>query len=266
MPAMCAMKIKIALPLSHHFYEPKTWQHEIWSQLETFEIKCLPEPKHLSKSKEKIFHWGLGPVLSDFQKTFWAEGLGPYLAENNIKLFSFDLGPAANKHLSILPLGPTLSPGEILRRSEKNIKFVRKFYQGTLAVENYNYYPTGLYEHICEPEFISRYLDEFGLGMVLDLAHAAISAFNKQIDIYQYFSSLPLEKVCEIHLSRPYFPQNKKWPAADQHEDPQEEQWAWLNFILQDKRLQKNPIVVIEYYKNFTKIRQSYETLLKKFN
>ena len=260
------MKIKIALPLSHHFYQPKAWQHKICAQIDTLEIKRLPEPAHLPPGKEKIFHWGLGPVLSDFKKAFLGEGLGPYLAENDIKLFSFDLGPAASKHLSILPLGPTLSPSVILRRSEKNIKFVRKFYQGPLAVENYNYYPTGLYEHICEPQFIRRYLDEFGLSMVLDLAHAAISAFNRQIDIYQYFSSLPLEKVCEIHLSRPYFPPNKRFPATDQHEAPQAEQWAWLDFILQDKRLQKNPAVVIEYYKNFAKLCRCYETLLGKFN
>ena len=47
-----------------------------------------------------------------------------------------------------------------------------------LLLENFNYHPTNAYEYICEPELFSILLDEIGCGMLLDFAHARISAHN----------------------------------------------------------------------------------------
>jgi uncharacterized protein (UPF0276 family) len=75
-----------------------------------------------------------------------------------------------------------------------------------LLLENYNYHPTNAYEYICEPETFSLLIDSIGCGVLLDLAHAQISAHNLGWPSAQsYLQALPLDKVREIHINRPAY-------------------------------------------------------------
>lgn len=239
---------KAGLVISHLFRRPAPLVRRLAEEAEVWSVRRLPEPGWLAgHTKKRVFHWDLGPTLADFQKAFLAEGLDRYLAENDIELFSFDLGPSARGHLGILPLSKPLGREAIFRHSAKGLTFIRKFYQGPLAVENYNYYPTGLYEHITEPDFIREYLEEFGFGLALDLAHGAVTAHNTGLTPEEYFEALPLEKVRELHISRPFLPPSPRLFAADAHRGPGSREWAWLEGL--KKRLAPAP-VFIEYYKN----------------
>lgn len=74
-----------------------------------------------------------------------------------------------------------------------------------LLLENYNYHPTNAYEYVCEPETFSATLEDLGLDMLLDLAHAQISARNmRRGDARAYLAQLPLDKVREIHINHPF--------------------------------------------------------------
>ena len=237
------------LIISHLFKRPTPLLSRLADEAPVWSIRRLPEPAWLAgRAKRRIFHWGLGPVLKDFQKSFLAEGLDRYLAENRVELFSFDLGPAARRHLGLLPLSPPLGRAAIFRETASAVAFIRKFYQGPLAVENYNYYPTGLYEHITEPDFIREFLEKFGFGLVLDLAHGAVTAHNKGLRPLDYFEALPLEKVAEVHISRPALPASPKLPAADAHLGPGPREWGWLAALLEKKKV--SAPVFIEYYKS----------------
>ncbi|UQZ89197.1 hypothetical protein C4J81_08295 [Deltaproteobacteria bacterium Smac51] len=239
------------LVISHLFQNPSPRLLRLAEKAAVWGVRRLPEPDWLAaKPKRRIFHWGLGPVLADFQKSFLSEGLDRYLAESGVELFSFDLGPSARRHLSILPLSPPLGQAAIFRQTAKAVAFIRKFYQGPLAVENYNYYPTGLYEHITEPDFIKSYLDEFGFGLVLDLAHGAVTAHNTGMRPLDYFESLPLSKVAELHISRPFLPAARRLPAVDTHLGPGPREWEWLKALLVKQIMPENTPVFIEFYKN----------------
>lgn len=72
-----------------------------------------------------------------------------------------------------------------------------------LLVENLDYCPEGAYEHICDPVFIREMVDELDCGLLLDLAHAQVSADWLGVGIEQYLAGLPLERVMQIHLSSP---------------------------------------------------------------
>ncbi len=73
-----------------------------------------------------------------------------------------------------------------------------------LLLENYNYHPTNAYEYICEPELFRWLLDEIDCGMLLDLAHALISAHNLGWSSAEsYLEALPLHKAREVHVTRP---------------------------------------------------------------
>ncbi len=73
-----------------------------------------------------------------------------------------------------------------------------------LLLENFNYHKTNAYEYICEPEVVHHILDTIGCGMLLDMAHARISAHNMGWPSAEaYYEALPLDKVKEIHITRP---------------------------------------------------------------
>jgi uncharacterized protein (UPF0276 family) len=73
-----------------------------------------------------------------------------------------------------------------------------------VLLENFNYHPTNAYEYICEPEVVHALLEATGCDMLLDLAHARISAVNMKWESeHAYLSALPLDKVREIHFTRP---------------------------------------------------------------
>ena len=80
-----------------------------------------------------------------------------------------------------------------------------------LLLENFNYHPTNAYEYVCEPDTFTELIDAIGCDMLLDLAHAQISAFNMgRQNPRDYLAKLPLDKVIEIHINHPYNDNDKQ--------------------------------------------------------
>ena len=246
-----------------HLFDQKSKPLEVLTkQAQVWSLRRVPEVAWVAKLPgRRIVHWGLGPVLSDFTHELVRQGLSRYLAEYPVELFSFDLGPSALKHCGLLPLSRPLSPSAIRRRTEAGIKFIRQFYLGPLAAENYNFYPTGLYNYITEPDFIHKFLAEFNLGLVLDLAHGAVSAHNLGIEAEDYFNSLPLERVAELHISRPWIPTVPKLWAVDKHGPPGVREWQWLKNLLATGRLPSNVPIFIECYSSPRQLSKSQDIL-----
>lgn len=98
----------------------------------------------------------------------------------------------------------------------RNGKRLKEWVGIPLLLENYNYHPTNAYEYVCEPETFSSLVEEIGCEMLLDLAHAQISAFNmKWPSVHDYLAALPLHKVREIHINHPYDDNGKQ--MLDRH-------------------------------------------------
>jgi uncharacterized protein (UPF0276 family) len=215
---------------------------------DVLEIKSLPEPDWLPPGKPRVFHWGKGLAESDFLEGL--EALGPWAEKCSPRLFSCDLGPASPKRLGIVPLRPPMGKAALLRAMKNSLARIRDVWDfPALAAENYNYYPTGLYENVARPEDIGELLDKLDLGLVLDLAHAAVSAHNLGLELESYVFSLPLCRLAEIHVSAPYIPPHKKLWAADSHGRPGKREWALLGEALRKAgSLGLKPIVVAEYY------------------
>jgi len=208
------------------------------------------------------FHWSRGPVEADFRPAFKREGLARLLAETEVELFSFDLGPGARNREGPFPCSRALPAAALRRHTEAALKIIRAHYQGPLAAENYNYYPTGLYGRVTEPAFIRAYLEEFGMGLVLDLAHARVTAHNLGLDPAAYLDDLPLEKTWELHLSRPWLPRPASGLlAVDAHLAPGPEEWQLLVNTLKNPRLPERVPVFVEYYGNLSKLELAQSRL-----
>lgn len=110
-----------------------------------------------------------------------------------------------------------LQPREVaLANIVRNGKWLKEWLGIPLLLENFNYHPTNAYEYICEPDVFSQLIDEIGVDMLLDLAHAQISAFNMGWkNVRAYLERLPLGKVVEIHINHPYNDDGKQ--MLDRH-------------------------------------------------
>lgn len=255
---------EVGLVISHLFKRPTALRLLLADAAEVWSLREPVEPSWLAgRGGRRIFHWGLGPVLADFGREFIRQDLPRLLAEGRVELFSFDLGPAARHHSGLLPLSAPLGAEAIRRHSEQALKLIRCHYQGPLAVENYNYYPTGLYGHITEPAFIQNYLEEFGLGLVLDLAHGAVTAHNQGRAPEDYFEDLPLERVVELHISAPWLPSRAGLWAVDAHQVPGEREWIWLDKLLKSGRISDSTPVFIEYYRDLGKLEKAQARLIE---
>ena len=71
---------------------------------------------------------------------------------------------------------PALPRAELLANICRNVGALASAIPAPLILENLDYCPGGAYEHICEPAFIAAVLNETGAGLLLDLAHARVSA------------------------------------------------------------------------------------------
>ena len=253
--------IKRLLPISHLLENDSETGRELFDMADVLEFRRPEIPGWMSSrtaGKSKVFHWGLGTVMDEFIDAFQAEGLGEFMARIQAEMFSFDLGPGARRNLQVLPLSPTLTAGEIIDRSQKAVDWVRKEYAGPLAVENYNYYPTGLYEHICRPDFIAEFLEKLDLGLLLDLAHTTVSAANLNLDPRQYLLELPLDRVVCLHVSGPFLHPTL---AVDAHHPPREQDFELLSFLLDHLPGREPVMTAIEYYRDLHTIQDAYHRL-----
>jgi uncharacterized protein (UPF0276 family) len=99
-----------------------------------------------------------------------------------------------------------------------------------LLLENLDYNPTGAYEHICLPAFIDELVTGTSTFLLLDLAHAEISATALAMPMEDYLAALPLDRVRQIHVSGPRWRDGR---LRDVHEPLRDEDYMLLQQILE---------------------------------
>ena len=212
---------------------------------------------------ERLFHTNYVIIKEEFLSYF--DSIVDYLINNKITMFSFDIGPSAERvevedyyYISKSKILTKTNLFEIIRH---RIKYIKNRYQGKIAMENLNYFPTNAYAHVCEADFINEVIRKNDVYMVLDIAHAAISSHNMGVDIFEYISSLPLNRVKEIHLSAPGI-KDGKW--RDLQGIPTDEEYGILAHI--NKQLIEEPYLVVEYYNNLAVLLKIYENINVNYN
>jgi uncharacterized protein (UPF0276 family) len=114
---------------------------------------------------------------------------------------------AANVDLSTLLITQASSgllPYDVaLANIIRNARALARGLSVPLLLENIPLFPNAAHLHVCEPEFVSTVIAETGCDMLLDLAHARVSADVLGMDVRDYLSQLPLDRVVELHLSGP---------------------------------------------------------------
>ena len=94
---------------------------------------------------------------------------------------------------------------------------------------SYFYCRRGVLSQVGDPEIITKVCLEAGTGFLLDLAHARVTAFWKNMSPWEYIKKLPLHLMREIHLNSPLFTEEG---LRDKHLELNEEDYELLQKIL----------------------------------
>ena len=101
------------------------------------------------------------------------------------------------------PASARLTREALLEATVQNLHTLQKAITVPLLVENLDFNPTGAYDHVCEPGFITEVFAVTKVDLLLDLAHAQVSASHLGYRIKDYLAELPLERVKQLHVSAP---------------------------------------------------------------
>ncbi len=171
-----------------------------------------------------------------------------------VRLLSFDLGPSCERvrmEEFYLPESPVLSPEDILRIGKAKIAWLRERFQGLVCLENLDYHPGGAYEHVCDPDFIRRALEEWDAGLTLDIGHMNVTCHQTAMSPEEYLGRLPLERLQELQVSHAN-------AADDTHGLPTEEDYALVERVL---RIARPKYVALEFYWDPDKIVEATRRL-----
>jgi hypothetical protein len=255
-------KINPVLPVSHQFDH---FSDDFREKFSCFEFRSADHVE--GWAGDALVHTGLSLTMPDFASQIDFDNL----RKAPVRRFSFDVGPCFREVETVdtryVGVGEKLSVDQVLSIAKTNLESVREKFPANceLAFENLNYYPTGAYDGVCDAEFCNRACSELDLKMVLDVAHARVTAANLGYKFSVFLNQLDLNNVNEVHLSRPEINNDKL--SMDRHEQPDDEEFSWLKVIL-DRigNARSKPVdVVIEYYRDIDGIMASYERLQKEF-
>ena len=239
---------KLATPISHQF-ENKESAIEIIKYSDCLEVR---ERSLESKwDNQHLFHLDIDITSK------WGSETKQYLKKafkikTELKIVSLQIAvccsePVYEGRMFVLG-GETYSRPEMIINAKSNISFLREILRDgvSIAIENNNYYPTSAYEHVTDGDFLSEVIIDNDVNLLFDIAHGMVTAHNKGIEYESYKSSLPLNKLIQLHICRPYIP--LEGYAYDAHEWPDNDMLK--EAVEMSKKYPHIRYFTIEYYKD----------------
>jgi uncharacterized protein (UPF0276 family) len=89
-------------------------------------------------------------------------------------------------------------------RLEEGLAIFKENLEVPLLIENMDYNPfynrLAVRREAVDPDYINEICHKYDVGLLLDTAHASVSAYHLKMDVHDYISRLPLDQVKEIHF------------------------------------------------------------------
>ena len=239
---------QIATPISHQF-ENKNYGKEIAAVSDCLEVRERSLDSKLNK--QYLFHIDIDLTHE------WDDELRSYL-ENalskkpELKLITLQATRCCQGEKIINGMfqidGKVFSAEEMLNFSVENTNWLRNILPKNILIglENNNYYPTKAYNIVADGDFITQVVNKNNLFLLLDIAHAMVTAHNKKINYEEYIESLPLEKLIQVHICQPELVEGEI--ARDTHNEPNDEMFSEVVRLINKYSTIK--YLTIEYYKD----------------
>lgn len=245
-----ARGVAVAAPVSHLFHDPE-------SARRITAASDLLELRHQSQAQDApgqvLFHCDLSLVAPwDDVATHELSSVANGLARGGGRLeaVSFHLASQYRdndiRDGAFVGRGTPMDAQGMLSTAVRNAEITRRIFPGVpLMVENNNHLGTSAYDVVTDGAFITNVTGAADAGLLLDVAHARITAANTGRREDDYFSALPLEKVWQVHLSRHGRCNDR---ATDAHDALADEDWEYFTAL--SMRTPRLRYATIEYYKD----------------
>ncbi|WP_461208470.1 multinuclear nonheme iron-dependent oxidase [Desulfocurvus sp. DL9XJH121] len=243
------MHARVATPFSHLFADPGA-ARAITAASDLLELRSPEQAREVRG--DILFHCELSLAAP------WGQAEAGLLREmaraarDRLRLVSFHLySRYADNEVrdgAFVGRGAPMDEAVMLANAHANARTARELFGSAtpLLVENNNHLGTDAYEVVTEPGFITEALDVAGAGLLLDVAHARISAANTGVGEAAYFVALPLERAGQIHLSA--HGQDGGGRCFDAHEALSDKDFSYFVELL--PVLPGLKFVSIEYYRD----------------
>ena len=130
---------------------------------------------------------------------------------------------------------------------DKNIKWLKKLINKTtkIAIENNNYFKTGAYEIVTNPEFLNSICKKYQVFILFDYSHAQISSYNNNMHFEEYMNKFQKSKIIQIHFCGFSFNNDQ---IVDSHTKPKKNDYVHLLNLV--KNFNNLEYITVEYYKS----------------
>jgi uncharacterized protein (UPF0276 family) len=150
---------------------------------------------------------------------------------------------------------PIPDPEKSARRFIRNVKRLASAVHGPILLENPDPLPFDGYASEVQTKRITNILDATDCGFLLDIGHARVSAAVLGMDACEYLSSLPLDRVMQVHVSGPRFCDGR---LVDAHQPLLEADYELLDYVLQKTKPQ---VVTLEYIREKKALQEQLSRL-----
>jgi uncharacterized protein (UPF0276 family) len=256
--------LKIATPISHLFEDPRHAQHIIDN---SDCLECRDRSLNVNLPGQEVFHCGIQPIHKlDKNDFYYLENIAK--SKPNLKLITFHAASSCSKPYIEGQMfrmgGVQYSREELLQNARENISQIKALFgsQVSVAIENNNYYPTEAYRWITDADFIRQIVYENDIFFLFDIAHARVTAHNRELNYEDYKNVLPLDKMVQIHIC--HYAVDKNNIAYDEHNLPEKEEWEELKSLISSTCNVR--YLTIEYYKDTNKLIKSLKEVRKIIN
>lgn len=240
-------------PISHLFLEDSSANRilENSDELEARERTCN---LRLKNTTHYHIDFDLNLEITQQQQEFLAKEVAP---REYIKTLTFQMSRDCVESSLIdgqyQVSSRPLTEHEQLNNISKSLKTIRDLVGSdrNIGFENNNYYPTGAYDICTSENFLVKVLENTGMHLLLDYAHAKVTSINRSIDFGSYIQALLNSNTCQqIHFCEHTVynsPVKDKAKAIDAHELPSVQT---TTEVLEIAKSYKVPYLTVEYYKD----------------
>ena len=180
------------------------------SSLKSMHVQYLPSPEQKATTLNLASKETLEIINDEDSDLYQAyRFLKPSIISFHLCFSSEEVGTEGvdNHNFAI---GRVLSREETFERISTSLlaisdRFKKIGYKGKILIENLDYHPTGAYEHICEPSFISKIAEHMGCLILLDVAHTIISSHYLGIRVIDFVKGIGMDSIYEVHVNSPLY-------------------------------------------------------------
>lgn len=179
----------------------------------------------------------------------------------NLKLITFHCASSCDKTYiengMFQVSGNNYKKKDLFNNAKYNFARIKRIFGDDvkIGIENNNYFPTEAYRYVTDPEFISEIIYENNLYFLFDIAHAKITAHNKNVDYEEYKNNLPFDRIIQLHISSHSI---RDELAYDAHDYPNENVFNDIKDIISKHEVE---YLTIEYYKDVGHLLKALKTL-----